>query len=86
MRSLIGVFLAALTAGAAAPAEAPAAKQDPPKEYPNAFAELFWVPTYEQALRMAEATGRPIFVMGYSLVGDGSTYTKTSDEDCRGVF
>ena len=48
--------------------------------------ELFWVPTLEQALDMAAATGRPIFLMGYSLVGDGSTYTKTSDAACSGVY
>jgi hypothetical protein len=48
--------------------------------------ELFWVPTLEQALDMAKATGRPLFLMGYSLVGDGSTYTKFGDEFCTGVF
>ena len=48
--------------------------------------ELFWVPTLEQAREMAAATGRPIFLMGYSLVGDGTTYTKTSDEACSGVY
>lgn len=48
--------------------------------------ELFWVPTLEQALAMSRDTGRPIFLMGYSLVGDGSTYTKFSDDACRGVY
>jgi hypothetical protein len=48
--------------------------------------ELFWVPTLEQALDMSAATGRPVFLMGYSLVGDGTTYTKTSDEACSGVY
>ena len=48
--------------------------------------ELFWVPTLEQALEMAGATGRPIFLMGYSLVGDGTTYTKSSDTACSGVY
>ena len=48
--------------------------------------ELFWVPTLEQALDMSRDTGRPIFLMGYSLVGDGSTYTKFSDNACRGVY
>src|SRR6185503_15207977 len=38
--------------------------------------ELFWVPTLEQALEMARATGRPLFLMGYSLVDNGTTYTK----------
>jgi hypothetical protein len=48
--------------------------------------ELFWVPTLEQALEMAQATGKPLFLMGYSLVGDGSTYTKIADDFCTGVF
>ena len=48
--------------------------------------EMFWVPTLEQALEMSRDTGRPIFLMGYSLVGDGSTYTKFSDDACRGVY
>ena len=48
--------------------------------------ELFWAPTLEQAREMAAATGRPIFLMGYSLVGDGSTYTKASDDACTGVY
>ena len=48
--------------------------------------ELHWVPTLEQAMEMAQATGRPIFLMGYSLVGDGSTYTRVADEYCTGVY
>jgi hypothetical protein len=48
--------------------------------------ELFWVPTLEQGLAMAEATGRPLFLMGYSLVPDGSTYTKLGADYCSGVF
>jgi hypothetical protein len=48
--------------------------------------EVFWVPTLEQALEMAKATGKPLFLMGYSLVGDGSTYTKVADDYCTGVF
>lgn len=48
--------------------------------------ELFWVPTLEQALEMAKVTGKPLFLMGYSLVGDGSTYTKVADDYCTGVF
>jgi hypothetical protein len=49
-------------------------------------AELFWVPTLEQAVEMARATGKPIFSMGYSLVPDGTTYTR-ADEGCpRNVF
>ena len=48
--------------------------------------ELYWTPTLEQALEMSAATGRPIFLMGYSLVGDGSTYTKAGPEYCTGVY
>ena len=48
--------------------------------------EIFWVPTLEQALEMSRAAGKPLFLMGYSLVGDGSTYTKVGDEYCTGVF
>ena len=48
--------------------------------------ELFWVPTFEQGLAMAQATGRPLFLMGYSLVPDGSTYTKLGADYCSGVF
>ncbi len=48
--------------------------------------ELFWVPTLEQALEVSQATGRPIFLMGYSLVPDGSTYTGLQEDYCRGVY
>ena len=48
--------------------------------------ELFWVPTLEQALEMSKATGRPIFMMGYSLVDERSTYTKLGPEYCSSVF
>ena len=48
--------------------------------------ELFWAPTLEQGLAMAKATGRPLFLMGYSLVPDGSTYTKLGADYCSGVF
>jgi hypothetical protein len=48
--------------------------------------EIFWVPTLEQALEMSEVTGKPVFLMGYSLVGDGSTYTKVAEDYCSGVF
>lgn len=48
--------------------------------------EIFWVPTLEQALAMAEVAGKPLFLMGYSLVGDGSTYTKVAEDYCTGVF
>ena len=48
--------------------------------------ELFWVPTLEQGLAMAKVTSRPLFLMGYSLVPDGSTYTKLRDDYCTGVF
>jgi hypothetical protein len=49
-------------------------------------AEVFWVPTLEQGLEMARATGRPLLVMGYSLVQDGSTYTKLGEEFAACVF
>ena len=48
--------------------------------------ELFWVPTIDQAVEMAKATGKPIFSMGYSLVPDGTTYTKKGDSCPKGVF
>jgi hypothetical protein len=48
--------------------------------------ELYWVPTLEQALEMGKATGRPLFLMGYSLVPNGSTYTKLGADYCSGVF
>ena len=48
--------------------------------------ELYWVPTLEQALDMGQATGRPLFLMGYSLVPNGSTYTKLGADYCTGVF
>jgi hypothetical protein len=48
--------------------------------------ELFWVPTLQQGLAMAKETGRPLFLMGYSLVPNGSTYTKLAGDYCSGVF
>lgn len=40
---------------------------------------LFWVPTVEQALEMAEATGRPIYLVFYTCVGETSeTYSGQS--------
>jgi hypothetical protein len=48
--------------------------------------DLFWVPTLDQAVEMAKATGKPIFSMGYSLVPDGTTYTKKGDTCPKGVF
>jgi hypothetical protein len=48
--------------------------------------ELFWVPTLEQGLEMARVTGRPMFLMGYSLVDNKSTYTKFGPEYCSSVF
>jgi len=48
--------------------------------------ELFWAPTLEQALEMSAATGRPLFLMGYSLVDNKSTYTKLGPEYCSSVF
>ena len=47
---------------------------------------IFWVPTIDQAVEMAKATGKPIFSMGYSLVPDGTTYTKKGEDCPKGVF
>jgi hypothetical protein len=48
--------------------------------------EVFWVPTLEQGIEMAKVTGRPLFLMGYSLVDNKSTYTKFGPEYCSSVF
>jgi hypothetical protein len=41
--------------------------------------QLFWVPNMEQALAMARATKRPIFMMAYTCVGETSeTYSGQS--------
>ena len=38
--------------------------------------ELYWTPTLEQALAMARHTGRPIFLVHYTCVGQKSpTYS-----------
>ena len=38
--------------------------------------ELFWAPTLEQALDMAAHTGRPVFLVHYTCVGEKSpTYS-----------
>jgi hypothetical protein len=38
--------------------------------------ELYWAPTLEQALAMAKHTGRPIFLVHYTCVGQKSpTYS-----------
>jgi hypothetical protein len=55
-------------------------------DLPNPVGEIYWVPTLEQGLAMARATGRPLFLMGYSLVGNGTTYTKLGDDCASGVF
>jgi hypothetical protein len=33
--------------------------------------ELFWCPTFDQALEMSAHTGKPIFLMFYTNVGEG---------------
>ena len=48
--------------------------------------DVFWVPTMDQAVEMAAATGKPIFSMGYSLVPDGTTYTQKGDTCPKSVF
>jgi hypothetical protein len=89
-RSRAAALLAAALVSAAARARALETDTPPAAAEAAAFrhgaAELFWVPTLEQALAMARATGRPIFVMGYSLVQDGSTYTKLGEEFAACVF
>lgn len=49
----------------------------------------FWVPSLDQALAMARASGRPIFLMGYSQVADRDrhdTYHKLGDDYLTNVF
>jgi hypothetical protein len=59
---------AALAACLSLPASAPAGTRGAD--------ELFWVPTLEQALAMAGHTGRPIFLVHYTCVGEKSpTYS-----------
>lgn len=77
------VLCALLAAGLLAP---PPARAEGAPGVVRGADELYWVPTLEQAETMAAATGRPIFLMGYSLVGDGSTYDKKSEEHCTGVY
>jgi hypothetical protein len=80
-RITLGIALAGLCGSSAA------AEQE--KGDPRAVLgadEVFWVPTMDQAVEMAQATGKPIFSMGYSLVPDGTTYTKLGDSCPRGVF
>jgi hypothetical protein len=33
--------------------------------------ELFWCPTFDQALEMSTHTGKPMFLMFYTNVGEG---------------
>ena len=76
-RTLFCIFIvAALTVATCAAADDPVRGAD----------ELFWVPTLEQGLEMAQATGRPLFLMGYSLVPNGTNYTKLGSDYCSGVF
>ena len=80
MRALSTIFLALGALPGAEEAAGPAAV------FRHGPSEIFWVPTLEQGLAMARVTGRPLFVMGYSLVPNGSTYTKLGEEYCTGVF
>lgn len=57
-----------------------------PAEMVRAADELFWTPTLEQAVAMASANDVPIFVMGYSLVNERSTYTKFGEDCASAVF
>ena len=82
--ALVNVFAPALLILLAmTPARAASGPADGPVRGAD---ELYWTPTLEQALEMSAATGRPIFLMGYSLVGDGSTYTKLGPDYCTGVY
>ena len=86
---LLGFGLSAIGLARAADADTarPTAENpDPAATAARGADELYWAPTLEQAKEMAAATGRPIFLMGYSLVGDGSTYTKVGEEYCTGVY
>ncbi|HUF62093.1 MAG TPA: hypothetical protein VMN36_08455 [Verrucomicrobiales bacterium] len=55
-------------------------------ETARAADELFWTPTLEQAVAMATANDVPVFVMGYSLVNERSTYTKFGEDCASAVF
>jgi hypothetical protein len=60
-----------------------------PRIAPTGRDEPFWVPSMAQALAMARASGRSIFVMGYSLVGRGcpyETYRKLDREYLTDAF
>jgi hypothetical protein len=63
----------------------PAAGQSQPLDVLES-SDVFWVPTMDQAVEMARATGKPIFSMGYSLVPDGTTYTRKGDTCPKSVF
>ena len=67
---------------------APAGWSRPPSQAEDVLesSDLFWVPTIDQAVQMARATGKPIFSMGYSLVPDGTTYTQKGDACPKSVF
>ena len=83
LSALVAPALLALLAPATVAAGDAPIRGDAPVRGPDA---LYWTPTLEQALEMSAATGRPIFLMGYSLVGDGSTYTKLGPDYCTGVY
>jgi hypothetical protein len=80
----VAVFRVVLSLASAAALAAPIAAAE--SHVVRGADELFWVPTLEQGMAMAEATGRPLFLMGYSLVPNGSTYTKLGADYCSGVF
>ena len=94
--TLVGLGIALAATGASAPsfahlvwANAGATEGQQEKTAPRAVLEadeVFWVPTIDQAVEMAKATGKPIFSMGYSLVPDGTTYTKLGESCPKGVF
>ena len=75
---LLRALVVSLLSGAVVGSEAPATVRGAD--------ELFWVPTLEQGLEMARVTRRSMFLMGYSLVDNKSTYTKFGAEFCSSVF
>jgi hypothetical protein len=82
IRGVLGILFAGLCAS---PAAWPRQSKT---EVPDVLesSDVFWVPTMDQAVEMAAATGKPIFSMGYSLVPDGTTYTQKAETCPKSVF
>lgn len=82
-RGAVILLVAALSGGAARGQESEVANAG---QAVRPADEIFWAPTLEQARAMAQANRIPIFLMGYSLVGDRSTYTKLGPDCASTVF